>query len=101
MTFVPRRSPNLEKLTEETIENWWDINSEIYQAVSFIGVKDVDYGLFLPSEHKLRLLDSVKSKRILDLGCGGGQNSIVLARHGAFVTALDIFGAQLSYAKKI
>ncbi len=38
----------------------------------------------------LAALDDVRGKRVLDLGCGHGMASVVLARHGAIVTACDL-----------
>ncbi|MFX1286438.1 MAG: class I SAM-dependent methyltransferase [Promethearchaeota archaeon] len=51
-----------------------------------------------PGEKELGLLGNVKGKRILELGCGGGQNSIVLAKWGAKVIGLDISEIQLECA---
>jgi SAM-dependent methyltransferase len=60
----------------------------------------VGYGPEMPSERELRLLGDVKGKRVLDLGCGSGQASIVLARMGAHAIALDASAGQLERAKK-
>ncbi len=86
---------------EKTIENWWNINSAIYQKTSFMGTEDVEYGKFTPTESKLNLLGDLRGKGVLDLGCGGGQNSVALAKRGALVTALDISVEQLKYARRL
>src|SRR5262245_26382285 len=35
-------------------------------------------------------IGSIKGKRVLDIGAGGGGNTIALARHGCHVSALEI-----------
>jgi SAM-dependent methyltransferase len=47
------------------------------------------YGPDGPTEHDLRILGDAVGKRVLDLGCGAGQASVVLARKGATVIAVD------------
>lgn len=47
------------------------------------------FGADIPTEADLRLFGNVEGKRILDLGCGGGHNAVVLARSGAKVIAVD------------
>ncbi|MGH9434144.1 MAG: class I SAM-dependent methyltransferase, partial [Terriglobia bacterium] len=44
--------------------------------------------LFL--EYAFHLLGDIRGKTILDVGCGGGENSILLAHRGATVLSLDI-----------
>lgn len=51
-------------------------------------------------EDDLHLLDDVRGKRALVLGCGGGQDCVALERLGAIVVGVDISGAQLAYARK-
>ncbi len=41
-------------------------------------------------EFRFRLLGSLTGKRILDVGCGDGLNAVMLARHGATVTGIDV-----------
>jgi len=43
-----------------------------------------------PLEYAFHLLGDVRSKRVLDLGCGSGEEIIPLARRGALVTGIDI-----------
>ena len=43
-----------------------------------------------PLEYSYHLLGDVRGRTVLDYGCGDGRNSLVLARRGAKVIALDI-----------
>ncbi len=58
------------------------------------------YGRDLPNESELRLCGDVAAKRVLDLGCGRGENAVAFARQGAHVIALDRSPAQLALARK-
>jgi ubiquinone/menaquinone biosynthesis C-methylase UbiE len=49
----------------------------------------VAYGPDIATEAQYRLLGSVQDKRILQLGCGSGAESVALARQGARVIAVD------------
>ena len=40
-------------------------------------------------------------KEILEIGCGGGQNAIVLAKWGARSLGLDISEEQIEYATRL
>jgi SAM-dependent methyltransferase len=64
------------------------------------GADVVEYGPDLPTEAELRLLGDVAGKRVLDLGCGAGENAIAMSRLGAHVIALDVSPAQLSLGKR-
>lgn len=49
----------------------------------------VSYGPDIPNERSCRLLGNVEGKRVLELGCGGGQSAIALAKQGAKVITVD------------
>ena len=49
----------------------------------------------------LRLIKDVQDKKVLDLGCGDGRYSYIMAQDGAMVTAIDASNFQLDIAKKI
>lgn len=83
------------------IENWWDEVSKGYQEDSDLYTKAAHYGPFCPDEDKLKLLGTVKGKKILELGCGGAQCSIAFAKKGAVCTGIDISKEQLKYAEKL
>jgi SAM-dependent methyltransferase len=61
----------------------------------------VSYGADLPTEADLRLGGDVRGKRVLDLGCGAGENAIALANQGAHVIAVDASAGQLQLARKL
>ena len=50
-------------------------------------------------EYAFHLLGDVRGRRVLDLGCGDGEFSTLLAAHGASVAALDISTDLLSLAR--
>lgn len=43
-----------------------------------------------PLEYAFRLVGNIRGKRVLDFGCGGGENTVLLAAKGANVTGIDI-----------
>jgi len=79
----------------------WNIISRSYQEKTTISLEDVHYGPISPGESKLKLLGNVKGKDVLEIGCGGGQNSVVLAKWGARPVGLDISEEQIKHARKL
>ena len=75
--------------------------SESYQSDSAISLTDVHYAPFAPGERHYRLLGDVRGKRILELACGGAQNSVALSSWGADVVSLDISSNQLGFARSL
>jgi 2-polyprenyl-3-methyl-5-hydroxy-6-metoxy-1,4-benzoquinol methylase len=48
----------------------------------------------------MRLLGDPRGKRILDVGCGDGENSVLLAKLGARVTGLDVSPGAIEMARR-
>lgn len=82
------------------IQDWWDKNSEEYQDDCRIPV-DIHYGPSSPNEDELKLLGKLAGKRVLELGCGGGQCSVAFALRGARVTGIDFADGQLAFARTL
>jgi SAM-dependent methyltransferase len=61
---------------------------------------DVEYGAGI-TEDKLQLIGPVAGKRVLEIGCGGGQCSIAFAKQDALVTSIDITAAQIEIAGEL
>ena len=81
---------------------YWDGLSARYQRVMKISTDDFHYGPQIPGESRLHLLPSLKrGMRVLELGCGGGQNSVWLAKHGLVCDAFDISAEQLNHARTL
>jgi len=79
----------------------WNIISRSYQEKTKISVEDVHYGPISSGESELKLLGDVKGKDVLEIGCGGGQNAIVLRKWGARSVGLDISEEQIKHARKL
>jgi ubiquinone/menaquinone biosynthesis C-methylase UbiE len=79
----------------------WDIIAPSYQADHVISLEDVHYGPLCAGEKELQLLGDVENRKVLEIGCGGGQNSFVLTQWGAHVTALEPSRGQLNYARQL
>ena len=91
-------------VNHETIElnrQGWDTISAHYQASTRISTDDVHYGNMAPGERALRLLGDVSGRRVIEIGCGGGQNSIALARWGATCIGVDPSPAQIAHARQL
>jgi 2-polyprenyl-3-methyl-5-hydroxy-6-metoxy-1,4-benzoquinol methylase len=50
--------------------------------------------------YAVRSLDDIKAKKILDLGCGTGWFSVILAKRGAIVDGIDISETAIDIAKR-
>jgi len=51
-------------------------------------------------EYRFRILGSLEGKTLLDVGCGDGQNSVMLARMGARVTGIDVSPGAIEVARR-
>lgn len=79
----------------------WDEIADWYQSTYQISTDSAHFGPLCPDEADLRLCGDVTGKRILDLGCGGGQSAIAFAREGAHVIGIDISEEQIRYARRL
>ena len=83
-------------------EQYWEEIAEAYQAETVISTDDFHYGPLIAGDSELELLPKTLSGLdCLEIGCGGAQNSIYLAKHGANCTAVDISAKQLRFAKQL
>ncbi len=81
---------------------YWDALADEYQASTRISTDDFHFGPLLPGNRELRVLPrDVASRTCLEIGCGGGQNSIYLAKQGARCTAIDISEQQLVHGRRL
>ena len=88
-------------MNKNTIRNHWNLISQEYQKQYLVPTDIVQYAIYGPTEEDLNLLGNVNGKCIIELGCGGGQSSIVFAKRGAHCTGVDISIEQLNYAKEL
>jgi SAM-dependent methyltransferase len=53
-----------------------------------------------PLEYAYALLGDVRGRVVVDFGCGSGENTLLLARRGAMVIAIDISEALIDLARQ-
>ncbi|HLH46093.1 MAG TPA: class I SAM-dependent methyltransferase, partial [Acidimicrobiales bacterium] len=78
----------------------WDRFTSSYHEAGKLP-SSVQYGPDIPNEDELRLLGDVKGKRVLELGCGGGQSLVAFAKAGATAIGVDCSTRQLAYARRL
>src|SRR3989344_1770032 len=81
-------------------KKWWEASSKKYQEECKIPI-DIHYGPGSPNEKHYKLLGNLKGKNILEIGCGGAQCGIAMAKQGAKVIGIDISEEQLRFAKEL
>jgi len=89
-------------MSKET-KQWWEATSKYYQEESNIPI-GIHYGPGAPFEdgkHGLHLLGNLRGKKVLEIGCGGAQCGIAMAKQGAQVTVIDISEEQLKFARAL
>jgi 2-polyprenyl-3-methyl-5-hydroxy-6-metoxy-1,4-benzoquinol methylase len=83
------------------IKKSWDKIAVHYKERYDISRETVHYGPLCPGEDRLGLLGDISGKKVVDLGCGGGQNSVALKKMGAEVMGVDISSEQTGLAEKL
>lgn len=85
----------------EINRNSWNRQAERYQENADFSFDVVDYGdVRSPNDDDLKLIGDVENKKVLEIGCGGANCGIALAKKGALVTCTDISAGQLEFAKR-
>lgn len=79
----------------------WDRAAAAYLAAAHLPTDAVHYGADIGTEADFRLLHDLKGKRVVELGCGGAQNSIVFAKQGAIAIAVDASAEMLAHARRL
>ena len=81
----------------------WNSWSEDYQRQHGpqLNTRPQAWGGFALPESSVGALGDLRGQRVLELGCGGGQWSMFLARDGVEVVGLDLSEAQLRTAARL
>ena len=92
--------PQAQPAPRSDLQAAWNAVAAV-QAGHRLSTDAVHYGPRMPTEDDLHLLGDVRGKRVLEIGCGGGQNSIALARRGAIAAGTDPSDQQLAHAREL
>jgi SAM-dependent methyltransferase len=100
---VPRNGVDVSSpdggLIDHEVVTAWDRVALAYQQRYRIPTDEVHLGPMVPSPAELGIELPVAGRRVLDFGCGGGQNSVACARAGATaVVGIDPSRRQLELA---
>ena len=85
-------------MDDKDVRNCWEANAEAWTAMARQGY-DRCRDLFNTPTF-MRILPEVKGLRGLDIGCGEGHNTRLLARRGASMTGIDIAPTFVRYAEE-
>ena len=88
-------------MSKKNIKDHWNLIALEYQKNRNPTFDNIEYAPGYARESELNLLGDVKGKKIIELGCGGAENSIMLAKKGAICTGVDISFEHLKYANNL
>lgn len=83
---------------EDDIAKVWDEASEAW--TSFVREGKDHYRDHLNNPATFKLIEDIEGKRVLDLACGEGYNTRILAEKGAKVTGIDISRKMIELARE-
>ena len=86
-----------------TNRRFWDRSADEYQERHGpqLNERELAWGVWATPEVEVNVFGPVTGQDILELGCGGGQWSIFLARTGAHPVGLDNSRQQLLHARRL
>lgn len=96
-------------------ETIWESEAAYFDAQAAANLERADAGLapavleryrrcerpWHNKEYRLRLLGDLSGKRALDVGCGMGENAVLLASRGAHVTGIDVSRRSIEHARRL
>ncbi len=83
----------------DAARTWWNSWSDAFQSLHT--GPDIAFGPGAPPGEDFGLLGEVEGLDVIELGCGGGQFGVALAKQGANVVGVDISEAQLAHARSL
>ena len=99
--------PDISESTIDEVRNYWDRRPcNIRHSPQPVGTRayfdEVEARKYLVEPHILRFAEFSRwrGKRVLEIGCGIGTDTVNFARHGAEVTAVDLSATSLEIARQ-
>ena len=86
-------------MNHKEVGRYWDANASAWTRLARSGF-DI-YRDYLNTPAFFDTLPKVKSLQGLDIGCGEGHNTRLLAKRGAQMKAVDISEIFIEYAKQL
>ena len=105
---IGRLANNADIDLEKQFEIWWKSKDkrtrlDVLKGYSKISKEyDICTSIATKSEEKdfIKMAGNAKGKKVLDVGCGTGRCSLLLARKGGVISGIDISAAMLKIARK-
>src|SRR6267142_6227097 len=96
---------DFSQITVDKVRNYWDLRPcNIRHSTKEVGTREyfdeVEARKYLVEPHIPRFaeFERWRGKKVLEIGCGIGTDTINFARHGAEVTAVDLSRQSLQVA---
>ena len=86
-------------MDHKQVKRYWDGNADVWTKLSRAGY-DV-YRDYLNTPAFLKMLPDVEGLQGLDIGCGEGHNTRLVAQRGARMTAIDISEVFIRHARRL
>lgn len=83
-------------MRKDSVQKQWDTAAETW--ADFVRTRKDYFRDEMNNPAMLELLGDIRGKRILDLGCGEGDNSRIMVRKGAKVTGVDFSKKMIDFA---
>jgi ubiquinone/menaquinone biosynthesis C-methylase UbiE len=86
---------------KEIARGWQDFWAEFFRIKHRHSIKDIREWDKKLVTHIIEVLDIKKGNKILDLGCGGGDQALEFARRGMSVVGVDIAKVLVEYGNEV
>ena len=104
--MASNQTQSFQNVPVEAVRNYWNARPcNIRHSVKPLGTEDyfneVEWRKYFVEPHipGFAEFEQWRGKRVLEIGCGIGTDTINFARHGAFVTAVDLSEKSIEIAR--